>query len=135
MKLASTLACTALFALALDAAAQSSALPPTVVVADRLPSVLEFPDLPYPELAARRRETGIAHVALEIDAGGNTSGFAIERSSGSPHLDAHALELARATKFQPATLDGENVASRVVYPIRFELKARDPRATLRLAAN
>ena len=123
------------FAAAPVAAQSSAELPPTIVVADRLPSVLEFPDLPYPEAAARRREAGTAHVALEIDAGGNTSGFSIERSSGSPRLDAYALELAKRTKFQPATLDGENVSARVVYPVTFELRSRDPRATVRLAAN
>lgn len=134
--LPSVVSCLALAFAAMPAFAQPSAeMPPTIVVADRLPSVLEFPDLPYPEAAARRREAGIAHVALEIDAGGNTSGFAIEHSSGSPRLDAYALELAKRTKFQPATLDGENVASRVRYPVRFELRSRDPRATIRLASN
>lgn len=110
-------------------------LPATVVVADRLPSMLEFPDLGYPEFAARRREVGTVEVSLLIDAGGITSGFAIERSSGSPRLDAHALGLARAARFQPATRDGENVASRVVFPVRYELRARDARTTLRLASN
>ena len=112
-----------------------SELPATVVVADRLPAVLEFPDLAYPEFAARRREAGTVEVSLLIDAGGITSGFAIERSSGSPRLDAHALGLARAARFQPATRDGENVDSRVVFPVRYELRARDCRTTLRLASN
>ena len=113
----------------------TSEMLPIVVEADRLPSVLEFPDLAYPELAARKRETGTVHVALHIDAGGITSNFAIEHSSGSPRLDAFALELARATRFQPATRDGENIATSVVYPIRFELKSSKPGEIIRLASN
>lgn len=81
------------------------------------------PVLDYPLAARRRREEGVVHVRVRVDAGGRPDQAAVIRSSGHDALDRAALATVRATRFKPYTEDGLPRPFWVVMPLVFELES------------
>ena len=77
----------------------------------------------YPPAAIRAGQSGVVRAALDIDAAGRVTGCAIERSSGSPPLDATTCRLAmQRGRFQPAIgADGRPVSGHYTLPIKWAL--------------
>lgn len=76
----------------------------------------------YPRRARQRGEEGVARLAITLDRGGRLLGSRIVSSSGSPSLDAAALDAARSVpRFPspPADLSGERFS--FVVPIAFRV--------------
>jgi periplasmic protein TonB len=117
------------------AAAASSAAPASATLAperaappERQISISEVaylapPVLDYPLAARRRREEGVVHVRLRVDAGGRPDQATVVRSSGHDALDRAALATVRATRFRPYTEDGVPRPFWVVMPLIFELES------------
>lgn len=77
----------------------------------------------YPREARRQGIEGVVLLRVAIAADGSCSGVSIEKSSGSAALDAAALAAVKRWKFEPALQEGVAVASELLVPIRFVLKA------------
>ena len=67
-------------------------------------------------------EEGTTQIRLSIDSRGSVTSAAIFKSSGSAALDASALKAAARWKFKPASSGGRPISTKVVVPIRFDLK-------------
>ncbi len=78
--------------------------------------------LMYPYESRLRGESGVALIVASVGADGACLSARVERSSGFPRLDAAALDAVRQSRFEPATLDGEPVASEETLEIAFELE-------------
>jgi protein TonB len=79
----------------------------------------------YPSASARLGESGTAAVAVCTDPKGKlTEEPKIQESSGTSRLDEGALKLAKAAsgKYQPATDDGQPVASCFAFRVKFQLR-------------
>ena len=76
----------------------------------------------YPSSARRMGEEGTTQIRLSIDSRGSVTSAAIFKSSGSAALDASALKAAARWKFKPASSGGRPISTKVVVPIRFDLK-------------
>ncbi len=74
----------------------------------------------YPEAARASHDEGSAIVKIEIDASGKVIKTTVQKSAGTPVLDAAATKAARLTTFKPATESCKPVAS--VYLMVFELR-------------
>jgi protein TonB len=86
------------------------------------PNYLRNPPPVYPEIARRMGQQGTVQLFVEVSAEGNAVNVVLKQSSGFGLLDAAALQSVRHWKFQPATIGGLPVASRIEVPVRFELK-------------
>ena len=75
----------------------------------------------YPDLAARQGIEGVVYLELFIDAQGNIRRKEVLKDPGFGFAQA-ALDALDGLKCQPATANGETVAVRFRYPIRFTLK-------------
>jgi protein TonB len=77
----------------------------------------------YPAASLRLQEEGLAVVRVCVGPTGRLDGKpSIERSSGSPRLDAAALSWAReALRFTPATRNGEAIAACKGFRVNFRL--------------
>jgi protein TonB len=75
----------------------------------------------YPDAARRSGEQGTVTLRVQVARDGAASRVAVEKSSGSPHLDAAALEAVKAWRFTPARRGGEAVESWMLVPIVFRL--------------
>ncbi|MCR6631313.1 MAG: TonB family protein [Magnetospirillum sp.] len=76
----------------------------------------------YPWSARRRGREGRVVVRLHVGADGRALLAEVLESSGDPTLDQAALDTLGRWYLQPALANGVPVATRVVVPIRFELR-------------
>src|SRR5512134_3119054 len=65
----------------------------------------------YPDAARRSGDQGTVTLRVQITRDGVASRVAVEKSSGSPHLDTAALEAVKAWRFTPAHHGGDAVES------------------------
>jgi len=100
-------------------AAQSAPIVPPQFDAD----YLDNPAPVYPAISRRLYEQGHVSLRVLVDAQGMASQLEIHASSGSQRLDSAAMEAVRRWKFVPARQGEKWVASWVVVPIDFSLKA------------
>jgi protein TonB len=99
--------------------------PPTASTAVTLPTYqaayLSAPAPLYPEAARRAGQEGRVTLRVRVARDGAASRVAVEKSSGSPHLDAAALEAVKAWRFTPARRGADAVESWMLVPIVFRL--------------
>ena len=76
----------------------------------------------YPVAARRAGEQGTVTLRVLVSLDGLASRVAVEKSSGSPHLDAAALEAVKAWRFTPARQGANSVESWMLVPIVFRLE-------------
>ena len=76
----------------------------------------------YPLVAQQRGWEGTVLLALAIDERGQVTAVTIERSSGYAVLDAEAVAAIRQWRGEPATRNGEPVATEETLPVRFRLR-------------
>ena len=76
----------------------------------------------YPASARRAGTQGTVTLRVRVTREGLAARVDVEKSSGSPHLDAAALEAVKAWRFVPARQGAEPVESRVLVPIVFRLE-------------
>ncbi|EAQ78342.1 energy transducer TonB [Blastopirellula marina] len=77
----------------------------------------------YPPTSQARREEGRVLLRLTISETGEVAAAKIHQSSGFMRLDQAALVAVRQWKFTPAQSEGQDVATRVVIPVSFSLRA------------
>jgi TonB family protein len=80
------------------------------------------PDALYPADAKARGEHGAIVIRARIAANSCATGFALMVSSGYPALDAAAIAVAEASRYQAAVDGGKPVASELTFKVRFDLK-------------
>ena len=88
--------------------------------------------LPAPEYPAGLVNTGWegeCTVGLNIDELGVVRKAWIIRSTGESAADEAALEAARSSKWNPATIDGEPEARQISITLRFEILTEKPSTT------
>jgi protein TonB len=85
-------------------------------------SYLRNPAPGYPANARRAGTQGTVTLRVRVTREGLAARVDVEKSSGSPHLDAAALEAVKAWRFVPARLGAEPVESWVLVPIVFRLE-------------
>jgi len=76
----------------------------------------------YPLASRRAGEQGTVTLRVRVALDGSASRVAVEKSSGSPHLDAAALEAVKAWRFTPARQGADAVESWMLVPIVFRLE-------------
>jgi protein TonB len=76
----------------------------------------------YPDAARRSGEQGTVTLRVQVARDGVASRVSVEQSSGSPHLDAAALEAVKAWRFAPARRGVEAIESWLLVPIVFRLE-------------
>ena len=76
----------------------------------------------YPAASRRAGEQGTVTLRVLVLPDGLPSRVAVEKSSGSPHLDAAALESVKAWRFTPARRGVDAVESWMLVPIVFRLE-------------
>ncbi|HXF67131.1 MAG TPA: energy transducer TonB, partial [Burkholderiales bacterium] len=85
-------------------------------------SYLRNPPPRYPLAARRAGEQGTVLLRVLVARDGQPARVELERSSGSRHLDAAALEAVKAWRFIPARRGTEPLESWVLVPIVFRLE-------------
>ena len=113
-----------------EAAPAVSAAPPAPVAAPAPPIIppnfnadyLHNPPPPYPPVARRLGEQGRVVLRVLVSADGKAEQVDLRASSGSPRLDASALETVRHWKFVPARQGDRPIAAWVLVPISFRLE-------------
>lgn len=112
-------------------AVPAEARPPLMAAAAAVASVappqhdaayLRNPPPRYPLAARRAGEQGTVTLRVLVARDGLPVRVELERSSGSRHLDAAALEAVRAWRFVPARRGSDPVESWVLVPIVFRLE-------------
>lgn len=86
------------------------------------PRFLSRAEPPYPRSSRRAGVEGTARVRLQLGSDGTLLAATIAASSGSPALDAAALEAARASRYAPARAGGLPVPSETEASYRFQLR-------------
>ena len=76
----------------------------------------------YPLASRRAGEQGTVTLRVLVSLDGLASRVAVEKSSGSPYLDAAALEAVKAWRFTPARQGADAVESWMLVPIVFRLE-------------
>ena len=76
----------------------------------------------YPPAAYREGISGEVILIVDVDANGNVTNVAIERSSRNRDLDRAAMDAARKWRFNPSIRNGQRAAGRVRVPVAFTLK-------------
>ncbi|HMO44528.1 MAG TPA: energy transducer TonB [Rubrivivax sp.] len=105
------------------AVAAPPAPPAPKLLPDEAVQYLQAPQLAYPPLSLRRRETGLVTVRAYIGAeGGAPRTVQVERSSGHPRLDQAALAAVQGARFKPYAEKGRPVEGWALIPIRFQLE-------------
>jgi protein TonB len=97
---------------------ESVALQPAPVGA----GYLRNPAPSYPEAARRSGAQGMVTLRVRVARDGAASSVTVEKSSGSPHLDAAAVEAVRAWRFAPARRGADAIESWMLVPIVFRLE-------------
>lgn len=77
----------------------------------------------YPAASQSQREAGRVLIRLTISELGKVTAAKIHQSSGFARLDQAALVAVRQWTFTPAQSDGEDVATQVLVPVSFSLRA------------
>jgi len=83
---------------------------------------LRNPSPRYPASARRAGTQGTVTLRVQVTREGLVARVDVEKSSGSPHLDAAALEAVKAWRFVPARQGAEPLESWVLVPIVFRLE-------------
>jgi protein TonB len=78
----------------------------------------------YPVAARRAGEQGTVILRVLVSREGAAVRVELDKSSGSPHLDAAARETVKAWRFTPARRGAEAIESWVVVPVVFRLEGR-----------
>jgi periplasmic protein TonB len=76
----------------------------------------------YPAAARRAGEQGTVMLRVLVSRDGTAARVEIDKSSGSPHLDAAARETVKAWRFAPARRGAETIESWIVVPVVFRLE-------------
>ncbi len=76
----------------------------------------------YPPASRRAGEQGTVTLRVLVKRDGLPAQVEVEKSSGSPHLDAAALEAVRGWRFVPARQGADPVESWVLVPVVFRLE-------------
>ena len=98
------------------------ALSPAAVVPPRYDAAyLHNPAPAYPPLSKRFREQGIVMLRVRVSAAGLAEQIDLETSSGSPRLDAAAIEAVKQWRFIPAKRGNDAMAGWALVPINFRL--------------
>jgi len=106
------------------AASASSAAVPVVATPARFDAdYLQNPAPPYPSLARKLGEQGRVVLRAHVQPDGRAATVEVRQSSGSPRLDAAALDTVRRWRFAPARQGEQAVASWVLIPISFRLES------------
>ena len=84
---------------------------------------LTSPAPSYPAASRRAGEQGTVMLRVRVGVDGSASRVTVEKSSGSPHLDAAALEAVKAWRFRPARRGADAVESWMLVPIVFRLES------------
>lgn len=79
---------------------------------------------PYPAAAREQRLEGLVLLDVHVRADGRVGEARLKRTSGSPLLDAAALETVARWTFLPAQRGPRAVESWVEVPVKFSLHAR-----------
>ena len=75
----------------------------------------------YPDSAIYYGEEGTVYVRFVVNKDGTLSDIAVLKSVGK-YIDAEAIRVfSMMPKWEPATLDGNRVTSRMTYPLKFSL--------------
>lgn len=99
--------------------------PPAVVAAAPASfnaAYLQNPLPRYPMEARRAGEQGTVVLRVLVSSEGTAVRVELDKSSGSPHLDAAARETVKAWRFAPARRGGEAIESWIVVPVVFRLE-------------
>jgi protein TonB len=104
-----------------EQASQTAAVPVTPPIFNA--AYLQNPPPGYPEAARRAGEQGTVMLRVRVARDGIVSRVELDRSSGSPHLDAAAREAVKAWRFTPARRGAEAVESWMLVPIVFRLES------------
>ena len=83
---------------------------------------LSSPAPRYPVAARRAGEQGTVTLRVLVTRDGLPSRVDVEKSSGSPHLDAAALEAVKAWRFVPARQGADPIESWMLVPVVFRLE-------------
>lgn len=83
---------------------------------------LRSPAPRYPDVSRRAGEQGTVTLRVRVAADGSPSRVTVEKSSGSPHLDAAALDAVKGWRFSPARQGTEAVESWMLVPVVFRLE-------------
>ena len=75
----------------------------------------------YPPAALRAGVEGTVILIVDVDANGNVTNVAVERSSRNRDLDRAAMQAARRWRFNPSVVNGQPAAGRVRVPVDFNL--------------
>jgi protein TonB len=110
---------TAAPAVALAAVPRETVSPP-----DFRAAYLRNPPPAYPAAARRNGEEGTVTLRVLVGTEGAPREVTLERSSGSPVLDAAALATVKNWRFSPARKGGEPQEAWVLVPIVFRLEPR-----------
>ena len=102
--------------------APSVAPAPPIVPPNFNADYLRNPPPTYPPIARRLGEQGRVVLRVLVTADGQPEQVEVRTSSGSPRLDATALETVRRWKFVPARQGDRPVATWVLVPISFRLE-------------
>lgn len=76
----------------------------------------------YPEESRALKEEGTVLLRVVVEASGKPSDVRVERSSGSPSLDASAVQAVTQWVFKPAMKGREPVQATALVPVVFSLK-------------
>lgn len=90
-------------------------------IVDGKPQYLRNPPPVYPESARREKQEGLVVLQVIVNVEGRPDAVSIRNGSGFPSLDESAVKAVSHWRFQPATLGGIKVKSRVLVPVRFRL--------------
>ncbi|HEY1656465.1 MAG TPA: TonB family protein [Candidatus Tumulicola sp.] len=83
-------------------------------------AVIEDPPQPDVPNAARAEGTsGIATIAVRLDAQGTVTDASVSRGTGNSSLDLVALAMARAARYSPALRDCKPIAADYAYSVKF----------------
>lgn len=104
-------------------ASAAAAAPPTAPLVDPRfdADYLRNPPPSYPPLARRLGEEGRVLLRVEVGTDGRAQRVETLTGSGSPRLDAAAIDAVRRWRFEPARLGSSPVAAWVRVPINFRL--------------
>ena len=99
----------------------AAASPPPVNIPSSAIQYLQLPEVVYPALSRRRRETGLVIVSTLVDKDGRPVHTQVFQSSGFERLDDAAIAAVRKARFKPYYQSGQATAGWARIPISFDL--------------
>jgi protein TonB len=82
---------------------------------------VKLPELNFPALAKRARESGTVVLRITVDTEGRLKAATVQRSSGFASIDQAALSDIRSARFAPYMEDGKPVEWQTLAPLAYEL--------------